>query len=447
MSQNAIKFSSQNSEVNLFVFNLNAKPNKTVVRFVIFDQGIGISEADHGKLFEAFSQIDASTSRKHSGSGLGLSISRHLLNLMGGQIGLFSRPENGTAFWFDVSFACNIIEQPVLFENFEKLEIIFTGKQLLNFELFLQAIGIKCKRVRSKDSFKLRSQKFKQIFIDDLPSQFATSKPSRLFNRLMETAGLPYRIESFRSGNEKNLVRKNSFSATLEKCGTALLVEDHTMNQIIGRLQLESLGFKVDICSNGIEALQAIIQKKYSVVFMDCQLPDMDGYTITREIRNLEQNIKYRVPIIALTASALDGEKERCIAAGMDDYLSKPVDLQLLYEICKKWLQLTEHLIEQKPNGSMGSLFPIIDLEKLEKTFSLDQCSELLQIFLTDTEDTINKLDYALTEKDYKTGINLSHTLKGASRMIYSSLLGNTSEGTRKSFFCKQLGNSLQNIC
>lgn len=432
---NAIKFSNQNSETSMFVFAERANNNLIELKFVVFDTGIGITESNHEKVFESFSQVDASTNRKYGGSGLGLSICRHLVTLMKGEIDFISKKNIGTAFWFKIPFVTNneFSKRRLSFLfDLSQFKIIFGETALPAFEILLEALDVKYEKVQDTNELnKLRaSSSEKIIFIDDLPTEFASSKPSRLFNHLMESAQLPYRIEAFRSGKERFLLGRKNFSEILPNCGNALLVEDHNMNQLIGKLQLEQLGFNVDVCGTGVEAIQSIKQKKYSIVFMDCQMPEMDGYEVTRAIRELEKTAEMRTPIIALTASAMDGEKEKCLQAGMDDYLSKPVEPESLYTTCKKWLgvfgdlELGSYSPQSVPNfeasARQAEEEEIIDKQKLMEHFNKEQYMQLVKMFQNDTSILLVDLEEQIIKKNVKDSAFIAHKLLGASRMIYA---------------------------
>ncbi len=428
IAANAIKFSSQNSETDVLVFNNGHANSITDVRFIILDTGIGISQNDQDKLFEAFTQIDSSTNRKYGGTGLGLSICQHLVGLMNGEIGFISKKDVGTAFWFSIPFNSTTPLGTSFRETLDSFEVVFANESLLSFELLLQSMGIKYRRLGNDNAAEelKASGDAKFIFIDDLPTEFASLKPSRLFNHLMERVKLPYRMQNFRSGKEKFLLGRKPFSKTLSECGDALLVEDHSMNQLIGRLQLEELGFNVEVCSTGTEAIQSVIRKKYSIIFMDCQMPEMDGYEVTHQIRSVEKQTSNRTPIIALTASALEGEREKCLSAGMDDYLTKPVEPEALYKTCKKWLPEVElddreeriTLLEHETTNSSE----IIDGRKLAR-FSKNQYTQLVQMFQSDTVRILAELDNYLETRNMQAAIDSAHTLQGASRMIYAKSL------------------------
>jgi signal transduction histidine kinase len=243
---NAIKFTDK-GRVFLEVAQLGEKDGEIELRFSVRDTGIGMSEEVRKKLFQSFTQADASTTRRFGGTGLGLAICRKLVELMGGSINVTSELGKGSTFWFTLSFA---------------------------------------------------KQKPHDLVID----------------------GSIDRPESS-SG-----AQATAFSAAPNST-RVLLAEDNKINQLVGAKQLQKLGYNADVAGNGLEAVEAWKRNKYSVILMDCQMPEMDGYEATRKIRQLEaeQNLPH-AQIIALTASVMREDRDLCLAAGMDDYISKPVD-------------------------------------------------------------------------------------------------------------------------
>jgi signal transduction histidine kinase/ActR/RegA family two-component response regulator len=249
---NAIKFTDKGS-VHLVTELKRLEEGKCSLRFEVRDTGIGITSEQRKGIFDTFSQADSSTTRKYGGTGLGLTISRHLVELMGGEIAVISEPERGTCFWFTVS-----LEVPVDQET-----------ALVNY--------------------RQEQQEF-----DSNPSQY--------------------------------------------NC-RVLLAEDNITNQIVAEGMLELFGCRVDLVANGKEACQAVKDHKYDIIFMDCQMPELDGYSATGKIREFEkQTGASRTPIVALTAHAMGGDRERCLIAGMDDYLSKPLHANQLQAVLEKWL-------------------------------------------------------------------------------------------------------------
>jgi CheY-like chemotaxis protein len=247
------------------------------LRFCVRDTGTGIPEEKLSSIFDSFTQADASTTRRYGGTGLGLAITRRLVELMGGSIGVNSRPGEGSTFWFTLS---------------------------------LPPAG--ASRVGPGASYAAE-------VVSDRPSEYAPRSPA--------TPELP----------------------PLVPPGTRVLVaEDNVINQKVAARLLEKLGCSVVIVPNGREALTALAEAPYDLVMMDCQMPEMDGFEAAREIRRRERGDvgqpadadtrrQRGVPIIALTANAMRGDRERCVAAGMDDYMAKPIDSQELARVLSRW--------------------------------------------------------------------------------------------------------------
>jgi two-component system, sensor histidine kinase and response regulator len=261
---NALKFTEKGG-VHLDISLADETNAEAVLRFSVQDTGIGISEAAQKSLFQSFSQVDMSATRKYGGTGLGLAICRRLVELMGGTIAVNSVLGKGTTFWFTLPFT----------------------KQKADAAPVAGALAA---AVSAKGT-------------PDVPAAFSM-------------AGLH-----------------------------VLLAEDNKINQLVGSKQLKKLGCTVDITSNGIEAVEAWQQKKYQVILMDCQMPKMDGYEASRRIRALEaaSNLP-RTRIIALTASIMPSDRNRCLAAGMDDFLSKPVSQAELKAVLSKATAITSLL-------------------------------------------------------------------------------------------------------
>ncbi len=275
---NAIKF-TDSGEVVLRVENIAEEGDNVTLRFVVEDSGIGIASHMKNKIFELFSQADSSTTRKYGGTGLGLAISRQLVQLMGGKIGVDSEPGQGSVFWFTVTFSCRLDAE-------------------------------------EKDL----AQKQKES------SRYA---PSHCLLDKYEDASLVHQTGS--AGLSSAAV---GFDAHI------LLVEDNLINQEVCQYMLRILPCRVDTAENGKEAVAAASGTKYDLILMDCHMPEMDGFTASREIRRNEAECgKERVPIIALTGDVQMGVREQCQAAGMDDYVSKPFSMDALRKVMGKFLQ------------------------------------------------------------------------------------------------------------
>ncbi|HXA66891.1 MAG TPA: ATP-binding protein [Bryobacteraceae bacterium] len=267
---NAVKF-TDSGRIDVEAEMLRPTEDGFLVRFSVRDTGIGIPSEHQSRLFESFTQGDGSSTRKYGGTGLGLSISKQLVELMNGELGVESKPGEGSRFWFTASF----------------------GKAPLTV-----APGAPPKRAILASAPPTPAPKV------SVPAAKAASVPPEKSN-----------------GGLRKL--------------RVLLAEDNEINQRIALRLLEKLGLAADAVDNGRAAVEALAQKKYDLVLMDCMMPDMDGFEATAVIRNRERG-KGHTPICALTANAMEGDREKCLAAGMDDYISKPVGLDKLREVVER---------------------------------------------------------------------------------------------------------------
>ena len=319
-----------------------------MIEFTVRDTGIGISPKDMGKLFQSFSQLDTSTSRKYGGTGLGLAISRRLVELMGGRIWAESEQGCGSKFHF------TILAKSVGIETGDR---ILAGKKMLavvNDEVCLRSLIDQARdwgmmihpAVSTAEARDLAGSRFDVAILD-----MKVPEAERLRGELQETLPVIALETAVRSGNGdcdlNNMVRLSDLHSVLlgmlkpkglgntipgdrylHKNLKILLAEDNLVNQKVALLMLKKLGYSADIAANGLEVLQALKHHDYNVILMDVQMPEMDGLKATRFINDMK--LKRRPVILAMTAYALEGDKERCLDAGMDGYLSKPVQLEEL---------------------------------------------------------------------------------------------------------------------
>ncbi|MBF6571240.1 MAG: response regulator [Candidatus Binataceae bacterium] len=380
---NAVKFTPA-GEVRLSVSKLHEDPKRTELRFEVRDTGIGIPADKLHLLFQPFTQVDASTTRLYGGTGLGLSIVRQMVEQMGGTIAVTSIPELGSTFWFTMSFAQQLDVSRPASERFallsgQKVLIVddhASSRQVLSAQtsawgmdasgagsagealemLKLAAVsrpyavaiidvmmpevdGIELARNIKADA-ALASTAI--IFISSAGPRIGFQqrlrglevgdwlmKPvpqSSLYQALVKLLGHGQASRGD-AGQEHKILAANAVMPMDSPAGHGLRVlvaEDNLINQKVAQLQLKKFGFDVDLVANGREAVEAVMNGRYDLVLMDCQMPEMDGYEATREIRKREAGRRH-TRIIAMTAHVLPGDREECINAGMDDYISKPV--------------------------------------------------------------------------------------------------------------------------
>jgi len=385
---NAIKFTSS-GEVVVHVRKEGDAESKARLRFEVRDTGIGIPADQVGKLFSAFTQVDASTTRKFGGTGLGLSISKRLVELMGGEIGVNSTLGTGSTFWFVLELPClhTPMAKPQLSNlNGRRLLVVddnATNRRLLEVLLqhwdcvpllaesgaealaMLQAETNAGRRIDAcildmcmpgMHGFELGRAIKADPAHATLPLILLTSVTQRGDAAQASESGFsaylakPIKNEQLQRclamvldqenavADDNRLVTRHTLAAH-DVRGNILVVEDNPVNQKVVMLMLSKLGHRADMAGNGIEALRALESIRYDLVLMDCHMPDMDGFDATKAIRAEDSRVLDRsIPIIALTAGAMQEDRTRVLAVGMDDYLSKPVSFSALTDTLTRWL-------------------------------------------------------------------------------------------------------------
>jgi len=389
---NAIKF-TQRGEV---VVRVTSTDDKSKLRFEVRDTGPGIDTSDRERLFEAFTQAEATTTRVHGGTGLGLAIARELVTLMHGQISVESAPGRGATFWFDIPLEAatqpatlriprnslsgsralvvddNAINREILQEYLRGWGIEVTaavdGKAALDLMRAAQSAnrhfdvvildhkmprmdGLTClKHLRaipalqstrvillSSMDLALRHPELKSLNVDE-----ALTKPvrhARLHAALMRVLGHDISMQTMQM---RALPRTSEQRETEHGSVRLIMVEDNEVNREVALGMLSSMGCPAEVAVNGAEAVQAFDDNAFDIVLMDCHMPVMDGYTAAAAMRAMEaERNRKRTPILALTANAMDGGRERCMASGMDDVLVKPFTLTQLRALIEQWTQKT----------------------------------------------------------------------------------------------------------
>jgi PAS domain S-box-containing protein len=389
---NAIKFTPE-GEVVIRVRLLSETESKAVLLFEIEDTGIGIPEDKIHLLFAPFTQVDGTTTRKYGGTGLGLAISKQLVELMGGRIGVKSNEGSGSTFWFTATLekrsGSNRVTDKKLgnLQNIKALVVDDNETNRLLLAALLKSWG--CRFEMSHDGTNAL-ELLRRASASGAPFEVAIldmAMPGmdgvELGRRIKEDPNIAetpmVMMSSMEGAANESHVKDMGFSGYLNKpvrqselfdllatvLGRAavtenrrivnipeidavpvskkqdiqiLLVEDNPTNQVVALAMLKKLGYKAKVTSNGREAITALQNTQYDIILMDCQMPEMDGFEATRRIRQGESGRKYiNVPIIAMTAHAMKGDKELCLEAGMNDYLAKPVKSQELSKLIAQW--------------------------------------------------------------------------------------------------------------
>ena len=379
---NAIKF-TESGEVVLRAELVDATPNDVRVRFSVRDTGAGIPPERRDRLFKSFSQVDASTTRKHGGTGLGLAICKQIASLMGGEVGLESEVGKGSLFWFQ----CRFRRQSTVADDADQLRVprgsraLVVAQHRATVQILcdsLTAIGFDVATAADAeiacDAWEraaAKSNPFTAVIVDEQRVQGADANFLKQVRETVQSARA--RLVVFGAAEQASEEARQLADVRLRKplrqsqlweavCGpdtngasraksanetmtasprTAriLVAEDNEINQIVTTQVLSKVGFKCDLVANGKEALVALESKEYDLVLMDCQMPEMDGFEATRQYRTREvERVTKPVPIIALTANALRGDRERCLEAGMTDYLTKPIDPIKLIDLVQQYV-------------------------------------------------------------------------------------------------------------
>jgi two-component system sensor histidine kinase/response regulator len=398
---NAVKF-TERGEVIVRATKERETETDVFIRFTVSDTGIGIPEEAQRKLFQAFSQADGSTSRKYGGTGLGLAIAKQLVQLMDGEIGMQSVPDQGSTFWFTARFG----KQPAgampvtgSVASLEGLRVLIVDDNTTNRKIMMHQLGafgmipaeaesgeqaltmLRAAEAEGRaytvaildlmmpgmDGFELArtiksdpktaatclvllpsfGQRGDGALARDIGIAAYLTKPvrqSQLFACLTSAVAVSARSDATTAAPQtrSKMVTKyildeiRPISAEL-----ILLAEDNIVNQKIAVIQLRRLGYRTDVVADGREALEALGRIRYGLVLMDCQMPEMDGYQATAEIRRKEGTTRH-TPIVAMTAGALEGDRKRCLAAGMDDYITKPVNPETLRHVIQRFLPTSE---------------------------------------------------------------------------------------------------------
>ncbi len=490
---NALKFTEQ-GEISLRVELQAATDDRVALYFGVKDTGIGITPEQRARLFQPFSQADTSTTRKYGGTGLGLAISQRLVELMGGQIAIDSEPGCGSTFWFAVEMekgSADAVRKLVAQSDLRARRVLIvddnaTNRMVLHHQVVAWGMLPSSAASAAEALEKLRAaaatEPFDVVLLDmEMPgtdgmglAREVRADPAIASARLIlltsigqigntkviRDAGLdaslvkPVRQSHLYDclvtvlGGAKPLTEQVS-PATLAQARQVegrgiriLLAEDNAVNQQVAVFMLESRGFRVDVVANGREAVDALERAPYAAVLMDCQMPEMDGFEATAEIRRREGSTRH-VPIIALTAHALHGERDKCIAAGMDDYVSKPVTPETLFAAIRRWVPrfgsppvaapaVPLDLAASAPPAALEAE-PVIDsaallaLRKLQQPQAPNFVGKLIDVFLNEWPARSAAVHQAVDRRDANQLKRAAHSLKGSSASLGAGRLARVS--------------------
>ena len=464
---NAIKFTKK-GEVSLTAKLLSRMENECTIRVEVKDTGIGIAEEIIGKLFKPFTQGDGSITRLYGGTGLGLTISQRLIEAMGGKIGIESVVNQGSTFWFELSlettsnqfnelkcdyiagrtavlmappsYACEMIKHS-LFSWGVDVTLVDDEAQLLQL---LQTEPVVDLFILTSLVSRVNLVKLTQIVrLKDISQRilvWAETKklPIDLFDKTTHASLLPIKQSTLFDSLLIALDRRQAFSrVSVDKRISSeknvmiqdenlhiLLVDDNIINQKVAQNQLKRLGYQLTTVSNGVEAINTLNSSKFDLILMDCHMPVMDGYEATRIIREQEKNKDTHIPIIAMTANAMAGDREVCIQAGMDGYLAKPIAANELKTTLEYWLIKTIPEIN-KIQSSPHVFRHVVDIDRLKEVFGDDKdgIANILDVFLKSMIESLDSLEQAVIKHAFDEIEFIGHQLTGAAANIGLDIL------------------------
>ncbi|HJQ29813.1 MAG TPA: response regulator, partial [Rubrobacter sp.] len=466
---NAVKF-TEVGDVALRVRLLDETSSEAVVHFSVTDTGIGLTTDQRSRLFQAFTQADASTTRRYGGTGLGLAISRQLVEMMGGEIGVESEQGVGSTFWFTVRFEKRPGETrpaPVMSPELNNIRVLVvddndTNRKILHEQVVSWGMANGMAEDGQRALTMLRTaaengEQFDLALVDlNMPGMDGMELAHRIkidptisSTKLILLTSMGVRGEAqqaksvgFAAYLIKPVRQSHLYDAIATVLGTqgeevmpekkaqpvtqrriepevvsharVLVAEDNAINQKVAIRMLETLGYRADVAADGFEAVEAISRLSYAAVLMDVQMPEMDGYAATKEIRRREGD-QHHTPIITMTANAMEGDREKALKAGMDDYIPKPVKLEQLRMMLARWVRREQE--GARARESQASVEPLDRrrIENLRELGGSEMLSELAGLFLEDASTALDAFKEAVEEDDAQAVERVAHALRGSS--------------------------------
>ena len=498
---NAIKF-TEKGQVGIKLRRLGETPTQHLLRFEVIDTGIGIEPEQLSRLFSSFAQADASTTRLYGGTGLGLAICKRIIDLMGGRIGVHSQPGQGSTFWFEVPLAKVVGDLQLEGEQARALQILLVSneprlRQRMERLAPAWAASLSCVDTAHEALEHLRLAGQGQLHRPDVVvadcdalrqtvhalhravTRGDSQRPLRLV-WLLGQAPLPAELHEDSVRLSRNVgdgelrhtiapMLVEEMPATVPAPAPAsllqaapepvaeaaaehdhpmpvltgmrvLLVEDNPVNRLVAQRVLDTFGIEVLSADNGQQALELLGHELFDAVLMDCQMPVLDGYAATRQWRDRELlSGQQRLPIIAMTANAMAGDRQRCLEAGMDDYLSKPVDPVGLAKCLGRWWQADRPVAAARStlaqttqthaNSALEALssapasqsaLPALDSTVLDELAQVigTQTASVIKLFLDDAPVLVDRMQLASQDQDLEALREAAHSLKSASANV-----------------------------
>jgi two-component system sensor histidine kinase/response regulator len=487
-ANNAVKF-TEKGEIDIVIRVREQNDKDVLLYFAVRDTGIGLTAAQMEQLFQSFQQADASTTRKYGGTGLGLAISKQLAGLMGGEVGVESEIEQGSTFWFTARLgiglnkARNYLPAPdlrgrrilVVDDNDSARAVLSEMLATMTFDVAAAASGEQALEMITSAQ---QDKPYEAVLLDwQMPRMNGIDTARRIHAlRLLQPPKLAvvtaYGREEILSqaqaegiehilikpvntsvlfdtlmrllGGQPDEVRENGHASNVSdfealariKGARILLAEDNELNQQVATELLHDAGFVVDVAANGRIAVEMALASSYDVVLMDMQMPEMDGVEATINMRALPQLNK--LPVIAMTANAMSADRERCLGAGMNDFVSKPIEPEELWRALVHWIApRTMMAVESKVPSSQAApvdTFPL-SIDGLDMAAGLRRVLgkrprylAMLRGFAANQGDVTHQIRQALANRDFSTAERLAHTLKGLAGNIGATALQHESE-------------------